>query len=642
MRLEGENISLGLKLSSPVSVNPMDWYFTYSYPGIESKTISGLLIEHSRETIIWEKSSYNQVEVIEYFNLFNNDTTTNNITVYVGSKIIGTWELKTGERLEYINGRGWTVKNIEGLEKIASESDSCDCILQYDHLSNFPAIGDLHTMYIAKDSNIMYFWNGTSYVNTPNPNESVVKIVRRNTVAAFTKPHGTLRMGNRLYIGTRNTLEVVGQYSRLVYYPDYHDFTSYSYIDMPISTLPFQNNVESVCYDTITDKIIAPLSKSKKLVVANPNNITSYSIINIVTSSNFAASTPILTDNVGNVYLTSGAGTDCNIIKINTTSWAVTELVWTGVESAHAGYIFIDANKLCLISNGANPRLAVIDLASFSSYTELALDLANVTTDDCLMFPSDPFGLSDNGFINLYNVLVVLGEGRNFGKVDEGALVIDIDNMIQYSIGTVPGVAITFNPATLKIIIGGLGGLIETFDVSDIINAVGEVEILRSLDYTTDVYIMRGFVPNEIFVTPDMLLTTSFDSQDGGGNLMQIELVGVDNPSLSTIEANARYSNRNTSDGSVDWTDVTVTNANFTAVNDTRYYLPASVLTVNRTVDMSAITTKVRFVIEEDRYILAYTGAPVYGWGGSEVRDALDGRLTTTIEKIGSKLIIVS
>jgi hypothetical protein len=90
------------------------------------------------------------------------------------------------------------------------------------------------------------------------------------------------------------------------------------------------------------------------------------------------------------------------------------------------------------------------------------------------------------------------------------------------------------------------------------------------------------------------------------------------------------------------WTDVTVTDADFVAADNTRYYLPASVLTTNRSVDMSGVTTQVKFVIEEDRYILAYTGASVYGWGGSEARDALDGRLTTTIEKVSSKLIIVS
>ena len=97
-----------------------------------------------------------------------------------------------------------------------------------------------------------------------------------------------------------------------------------------------------------------------------------------------------------------------------------------------------------------------------------------------------------------------------------------------------------------------------------------------------------------------------------------------------------------TGGGGASWTDVTVTDATFTAADDTRYYLPAGVLTANRTVDMGSITTRCQFIIEEDTYILSYTTATVYGWGGAEARTALDGRLTTTIDKISTKLIITA
>jgi hypothetical protein len=94
--------------------------------------------------------------------------------------------------------------------------------------------------------------------------------------------------------------------------------------------------------------------------------------------------------------------------------------------------------------------------------------------------------------------------------------------------------------------------------------------------------------------------------------------------------------------GGAAWTDVTVTDANFTAANDTRYYLPSGVLSANRSVNMASITTRCQFIISEDTYILSYTGATVYGWGGAEARTSLDGRLTTTIDKISTKLIITA
>lgn len=91
---------------------------------------------------------------------------------------------------------------------------------------------------------------------------------------------------------------------------------------------------------------------------------------------------------------------------------------------------------------------------------------------------------------------------------------------------------------------------------------------------------------------------------------------------------------------SATWTDVTVTDANFTAADNTRYYLPTGVLSASRTVNMASITTRCMFVIEDVDYILTYTGASVYGFGGTEAFTEIQGALCTTVEKIGSKLII--
>lgn len=89
------------------------------------------------------------------------------------------------------------------------------------------------------------------------------------------------------------------------------------------------------------------------------------------------------------------------------------------------------------------------------------------------------------------------------------------------------------------------------------------------------------------------------------------------------------------------WTDTTVTDADFTAADDTRYYLPASVLTANRVVDVSGITTKVAFVVAEDpfRVRLTFTGATVYTYGGAETTDGVPGRWSSVFEIIDGNLI---
>ena len=94
--------------------------------------------------------------------------------------------------------------------------------------------------------------------------------------------------------------------------------------------------------------------------------------------------------------------------------------------------------------------------------------------------------------------------------------------------------------------------------------------------------------------------------------------------------------------GGTGWTDVTVTDANFTAANDTRYYIPAGVLSANRTVNMGSVTTKVMFVNAEPDYFLNFSTASVYIAAGSEEISSLMAMATTHIEKIDTKLIVIN
>jgi len=97
-----------------------------------------------------------------------------------------------------------------------------------------------------------------------------------------------------------------------------------------------------------------------------------------------------------------------------------------------------------------------------------------------------------------------------------------------------------------------------------------------------------------------------------------------------------------TGGGGGGWTDVTVTDADFTAANDTRYYIPPALLTANRTVNMGSITTKVMFVNAEPDYFLNFSTASVYALAGTEEIGSLMSLATTHIEKIDTKLIVIN
>lgn len=89
------------------------------------------------------------------------------------------------------------------------------------------------------------------------------------------------------------------------------------------------------------------------------------------------------------------------------------------------------------------------------------------------------------------------------------------------------------------------------------------------------------------------------------------------------------------------WYEVVLTDADFVAANDTRYFLPAGILSQNRIVNISAITSRVSFVIAEDAfaYRLIFAGGTVYEYGGAESTDGVMGRGVSVFELINGKLI---
>lgn len=443
-------------------------------------------------------------------------------------------------------------------------------------------------------------------------NENLVNIIDRNAASDFSKAHGTVLVGTKLFIGTRN-----GVLSKLLCYPDYNDLTTFVSIPLP-------NECFSLCYDSVTQNIYIPINGTKDIVVADANNILSYTTSAVGVTDTFLGGA-IVTDNT---YLYFGnEGVDGKFIKILISTLAVVaESAWTGSNGTHGGLIDV-ANGYAIFTSFSG-IIAKVPLADITTWTDLVLPYGEITDDICYL-PD-----SDTGYGNL----VVCGlEARSGANI--GGILVNVDDMsTTYLLDLLPSYGTHYDSVNQRIINTCLEGYIEVISLENLVFYISGT--FAKSTYISDVYTFRNISPNELAIASDALLVTSWNSLDGGGNLMRIELSKVENTVMTKVEESYR-SGSSSSSGGTSWTDVIVTDANFTAADDTRYYLASGVLTANRDVNMSAVTTKVMFVVSQDasEFYLNFTGATVYNRGGSDTITSVLGLWTSVIEKVDSKLI---
>ena len=95
-----------------------------------------------------------------------------------------------------------------------------------------------------------------------------------------------------------------------------------------------------------------------------------------------------------------------------------------------------------------------------------------------------------------------------------------------------------------------------------------------------------------------------------------------------------------TGGGGSSLTQVVETDHNITAAANTRIVIPNGVLSANRNIDVSALTTDgdiVEIYNLEETYTLTFTGATVYGYGTDSVTD-LRGAATYKITRVNGQL----
>lgn len=73
------------------------------------------------EVIVLSAPPTDTYSLIDFISFFNADSTTTIVTIKIGAMIINKVQLNAGERLEYAEGKGWTVYNIYGSSKTVNQ-----------------------------------------------------------------------------------------------------------------------------------------------------------------------------------------------------------------------------------------------------------------------------------------------------------------------------------------------------------------------------------------------------------------------------------------------------------------------------------------------------------------------------------------
>lgn len=357
--------------------------------------------------------------------------------------------------------------------------------------------------------------------------ENRAKIVAQTTCTAKNF-HGTCNKGEEIFAGTRADGITP---SVLVHFKDRNDLTDFDEIEMPLGIAGI-NGIESACYNELLDKVFCPLSGTNKILEADASNILDYTIHTISglpSGASFALATVILTD--GNYLYIGTEQSPARFIKIDASTMAVVASnTWTGSGKIHAGEIEVDQNKAYYTTNGANDKLAIVNLTDLT-YTEVNLGISGLTDDFALV------KLNDTGS----NYIITVAESRTGAQ--KGGVLVDLlpATPVVYPFDMLPGFSVRFDPIYMMVYCCSLDGYIEVWTLQQAIESAQEIIEAKT---ASTVYSIRGYMPNELFFFDNGSgndLYSTFWQNPIGGSLAKIELQEVTNPLMSEMMLKYRF-----------------------------------------------------------------------------------------------------
>ncbi len=385
-----------------------------------------------------------------------------------------------------------------------------------------------------KDGNFIeyYDYNTSNWVSGININENTVSILKTNNYNDFQKAHGSLLIGHKLYIATRDA-----DINKLVYYPNVEDLSKFQSISSGLTGGP-DMGLSSLTFASSSNKIYSTLPYGKTMLIANADDINDYSIVSIALSGTlkFAVSNAIVNDDT---YIYTGGvdGSTPYIIKIRISDLAVisTSILTGFVGTFHTG-VLDSTNTYGYFTTSNDAKLVKITLSSLAqTYITLPFSLF---TDDMCFVPGDP-----GGFPFPYNDLIFLGsETRNFAGNTSG-IVVDVDALTYSVLDILPTFALTYDSVNKRILSTSLKGYIEVLSLDKVLYHMDSPDPVYGAKFLTDTYTIRGnVIPNEIMLADNGdIYITDWNNLTSNGKLMKIKLNKVDNPIITKQEAAYRF-----------------------------------------------------------------------------------------------------
>jgi peptidoglycan hydrolase-like protein with peptidoglycan-binding domain len=208
--------------------------------------------------------------------------------------------------------------------------------------------------------------------------------INQSPAGTFTGPHGTVSVGDKLYIGTRSSP------STITVFNNPNDLTVFQTV-----TLTGHSNLDVLIYDSVNNKLYASCydNDNKVTIISiNPNNINEWSVVYHNLINGWAA--PITTDGTY-VYGVTYNSNPASVFKIRISDWILFSLInlndglgiapWSNTYYPHAVSLisYADRKEMYITTVYDTPsRFIKVNLNGTMSYTSISLGGDYSVTDD--------------------------------------------------------------------------------------------------------------------------------------------------------------------------------------------------------------------------------------------------------------------
>ncbi len=205
--------------------------------------------------------------------------------------------------------------------------------------------------------------------------------INKSKQGLFSNPHGTVRVGDKFFIGARTNPATVTVFNNP------NDLSDYQTV-----TLTGHSNLDYLIYDSVNDRLYASCYDGEAyaaphkmtIISINPNNLNSWSVVynNAALWSDWAA--PIVTDGAY-LYGVSYNDNPAQFFKIRISDWQlVAQRSWTGVYYPHSSaLVSYSGRKEMYVSTvwDSPTKFAKVNLSDLT-FSSVSLGTSDPITDD--------------------------------------------------------------------------------------------------------------------------------------------------------------------------------------------------------------------------------------------------------------------